>query len=446
MVTAAGLVEADVVLRDGKVAELAAAGSASGDRVDAQGCFVLPGGVDPHAHIMSDIRAAASAAALGGTTTVLSFTNPEPGEGALDCFLRRRGEISAAQPAVDIGLHAMLYQPDRVSFEDLKSMRDAGAAGVKVFLAYPELGIMCSTRRLYELMTWTRDLGLVMQVHCENGSLIEALVEEAVRSNRRGPSAFSATRPPEVEQEAVARVLAAAALAGAPSYLVHLSCGRALSQIRLARARPRPQIFAEVCLHHLLLTGRPQGASDEDRFLVCPPLRDRTELEAMWEGIIDGTVDTVGSDHAQGRSLTPEALSLDGVRHGYGLAGIGPRLPLLLSEGLERGVPILRLVELASTTSARVFGHYPDKGVIAPGSDADLVVWSPEGTSTLGVATFDDGTGDSVYSGWSMKGCIRAVVLRGRLIVHEGRLLDDGNGRYQAARASDRASRATVSG
>ena len=157
----------------------------------------------------------------------------------------------------------------------------------------------------------------------------------------------------------------------------------------------------------------------------------------MWEGIADGTVDTVGSDHTQRRSLAPAAISLDGVGHGYGLAGVGPRLPLFLSEGRARGVPVRRLVELVSTAPARIFGHHPDKGVIAPGSDGDLVVWSPEGSSTMEVGTFDDSTGDSVYTGRELHGSVRAVMLRGRLIVSDGQLLEDDRGRYVPSGASD---------
>ena len=444
VVTATGVAEADVVTQDGKVVELAAPGSGAGARVDAAGCFVLPGGVDPHSHIMSDVAAAASAAALGGTTTVLSFTNPDPGEGALEGLLRRRVEISQAQPAVDIGLHAMIYDLERASFEELSAIRDAGAAGIKVFLAYPELGIMCSTRRLYELMMWTRELGLLMQVHCENGSLIDALVEEAVRSGRRGPSA---RLPPPARRRSNKK------RSPAPSPLLRWPVHRPISCTSHAPghsarcawrgSRPRPHVFAEACLHHLLLEESRAGACDGDRFLVCPPLRDATEREAMWEGIVDGTLDTVGSDHVQRRSLIPEELRVDGASAGYGLAGVGPRLPLFLSEGLARGVAIARLVELSSTAPAQIFGH-PDKGVIAPGSDADLVVWSPEGTSTLGVDTYDDGTGDSVYSGWQVNGSIRAVLLRGRLIAQDGRLVDSGQGRYLPTRAWDGASRDTV--
>ena len=142
-----------MVIADGTIVALATAGTAPvrGERLDATGCFVLPGGVDPHCHIMPDVAAATRAAALGGTTTLLSFTNPEPGEGAVECLLRRQRELARAHPAVDVGLHAMLYQPDQVRAADLQALRGAGVSGIKVFLAYPELGIMWSTRGLLEL-------------------------------------------------------------------------------------------------------------------------------------------------------------------------------------------------------------------------------------------------------------------------------------------------------
>ena len=278
-----------------------------------------------------------------------------------------------------------------------------------------------------------------MQVHCENGRLIEALVDEAQRRRAARPGRVRVrTCPPEVEEEAVARVLAAAALAGAESYLVHLSSSGALSQVRLARGRRRPRVYAEVCLHHLLLDDRHHDGPDAERYLVCPPLRGPTEPEAIWEGVGDGTVDVVASDHAQLRSRTPEEISLEGVTHGYGLAGIGPRLALFVSEGRARGLPLRRLVELACSAPARIFGHHPQKGVITPGADADLVVWDPDVSSRLEVTTFDDGTGDSVFAGRELRGRIRAVLACGRLIVNDGHL-QEGLGRYlPAASATSR--------
>ncbi len=416
VVTPDGFRRADVLISDGKIAAIAEAGSAADPGLNAADCYVLPGGVDPHCHLMSQVGLATAAAARGGTTTALSFTNPEPGQGDLESLIRRREELGRGDAAIDVGLHAMLYDPSRATLEDLVAARRAGAAAVKVFLAYPELGIMFSTRRLHRLMSDARRAGLLVQVHCENGPLIEELVDGAVRAGRRGEHVFADTRPPEVEEEAVARTLAVASLTGATCYLVHLSTAGALDQVRLARRRDRPQVFAEICLHHLLLDDTRHHGPDAGRFLVCPPLRSRDHVEALWEAVADGTVDAIGSDHCQ-----------------TGIAGIGARLPLLLSEGLRRGLPVGRLVQLASANPARAFGHYPRKGALAPGSDADIVVFDPAGETVLGDDAFDDGTGRSVYAGLRARGCVRAVLLRGRLIVSDGMLAPNRCGRYLPA-------------
>jgi dihydropyrimidinase len=434
VVTPAGLRRADVLIRDGKVAAIADAGSAADAEVDAAGCYVLPGGVDPHCHLMSDVALATAAAARGGTTTAMSFTNPEPGEGDLESLLRRREQLGRGDAVVDVGLHAMFYDPGHATLADLVEARRAGAAAVKVFLAYPELGIMFSTRRLHRLMSDAREAGLVVQVHCENGPLIEELLDGEVRSGHRGEHVFADTRPPEVEEEAVARTLAVASLTGATCYLVHLSTAGALDQVRLARRRGRPKVFAEVCLHHLLLDATRYHGPDAGRFLVCPPLRSGDHVEALWDALADGTVDTVGSDHCQSRSPVLDDIAGPGDRYEYGIAGIGARLPLLLSEGLRRGLPLGRLVQLASQNPAGAFGHYPRKGVLAPGSDADIVVFDPAGDCVLDDDAFDDGTGPSVYAGLRLRGRLRAVLLRGRLTVDGGLLRQGaGEGQYLAA-------------
>lgn len=437
VVAEAGTRRADVVIDGGRIAaltepgrgEVAAGGTESGhhDRLDATGCFVLPGGVDPHCHVMADPRSATRAAALGGTTTVLSFTNPGPGEDAVACFSRRQDELAALGTAVDVGLHAVLAVPDRASAEDLGTLRKAGVSGVKVFLAYPELGIMWSTRGLFELMAVAAGIGQVVQVHCEEGGVIAALVQAADAAGRRGARVFADSRPPEAEASAVARVLQIAALTGATCYLTHLSSAGAIDQVRLARERGTPDLRAEACLHHLVLDDRCYERDDADRYLVAPPLRPAGHQEALWAALADGTLDTVGSDHAQVRSeVHPEHWG-----GSYGIAGIGARLPGLLSHGLALGIPIERLVLTAATNPARAFGHYPRKGVLAPGSDADLVLWDPQGTTVVGVDTFDDGTGDSVYADQRFAGRVRDVLLRGQALVRDGRYVGpDAAGSY----------------
>ncbi len=480
VITPGGPARADVLIDGGTIAVIADHGGASaamgehgdpgGQRLDASGCYVLPGGVDPHCHLMPGVHAATSAAARGGTTTVLSFTGPAAGERDLDALLRNRGELERGGAVTDIGLHAAVYDPEHISHDDLAAVKRAGAAAIKIFLAYPELGIMCSTRRLYELMSAARGLGLLVQVHCENAPLIEALVEEGLHaeapqagtrpagapaggagatgvgaaraagggagagSGHPGARIFADTRPPEVEEEAVARTLAAASLAGAACYLVHLSSAGSVEQVRLARRRGQRGVFAEVCTHHLLLDDTRYAGADAERYLVCPPLRDRGDVEALWEGLADGTIDTVGSDHCQVKSSTTGPLAEAGHCYTYGLAGAGPRLPLLLSAAAERGLPIERVARLAAENPARAFGHYPGKGALAPGSDADIVIFDPDGEAVLPDDGFGDGTGDSVYAGLATRGRIRAVLLRGQQIVSDGVLTDDRRrGRYLPA-------------
>lgn len=428
VVTPAGALPADVVIGNGKIVALAEPGAspARAERIDAAGCYVLPGGVDPHCHVMADVAAATRASALGGTTTLLSFTNPGPGEGGVACLLRRRADLARAHPVVDVGLHAMLYLPDRVDAADLRELRDAGVSGIKIFLAYPELGIMWSPRGLFELMTLAAEAGQIVQVHCEEGQVIEGLVAAAVASGRTGAAVFAETRPAGTEAASVALVLETAGITGATCYLPHLSSSESLEQVRLARRRGSPATRAEVCLHHLLLDDAHYRQDDAERYLVCPPLRPSGHQEALWEAIADGTLDTVGSDHCQERSRTIGELAPDGQGYSYGIAGVGARFPLLLSRGLDRGLPIERLAEVAATNPARAFGHYPRKGVVAPGSDADLVIWDPAAETTITAGTFDDGTGDSVYAGERLSGQVRDVLLGGRVLVRHGRLVEDG--------------------
>jgi dihydropyrimidinase len=199
-----------------------------------------------------------------------------------------------------------------------------------------------------------------------------------------------------------------------------------MDQVRLARERGSPALYGEVCLHHLVLDDRCYQGADAERYLVAPPLRPPGHQEALWEALADGTLDTVGSDHCQERSKTAGEFTPDGRGYGYGIAGVGARLPLLLAHGLARGLPIERLAEVACANPARAFGHYPRKGVLAPGSDADVLIWDPAAETTIAADTFDDGTGDSVYLGERLPGQVRDVLLGGRMLVRQGRFVAEG--------------------
>jgi dihydropyrimidinase len=399
VVTPDGVREVDVVVESGRIAALEP--WAETGELDARGCLVLPGGVDPHVHPFPDPVSAATAAVRGGTTTLVAFTAPHPGERPAEA-LRRAREESASAPA-EMAFHATIHEPDTLDRATLEELATAGARGVKLYLAYPELGVLASDRTLFETLRDATALGLLVLVHCESSGAIEALVAEAVAEGRAGVRAFADTRPPAVEEEGVARTLVYARLAGAPVYLVHLTAARSLELVREARARGQT-VRAEACTHHLLLDADLYHRPGGERFAVVPPLRDRADVEALWRGVADRTLDAVGSDHAQA-PYRPPVESKDVRSLEYGLPGVEARVPLVLSEGSRRGVAPERLAELLAGAPARIFGLAPRKGRIAVGADADLLVWDPRGTWTAADA--------SPFSGLATPGGLRDVLVAG---------------------------------
>jgi dihydropyrimidinase len=418
VVTPAGVQKTDIVVSGEHVAGLGSRDGHVSNDIDAEGCYVLPGGVDPHTHLLADVVSATRSAAFGGTTTAVCFSNPRPGESAPRAVIRGRAQLDKLA-AIDVALNAVVGDPDRVTTADLERVRRIGVRAVKLFLAFPEQGLMASDGCLYEVMHEADRLGLLARVHCENGSVIEALIADYLRRGRRQASYFARSRPPEVEEEAIARTLAIAALARAPVYITHVTTAGGIELIRAARVRGQVA-HAEVCLHHLLLdAGRYRGKSAE-RFLVAPPLRPKEQMEALWSAVADGSVDTIGSDHSQ-LQYQPVPKKRDFTGLPYGLAGIELRLPLLLSEGLRRGLPIERLAQIASTRPAQLLGLFPRKGAISVGADADLVVWDPRPEWKVRASALHEGVRDSPYSGMTVRGAVRFVFLRGTLVVANGK-------------------------
>jgi dihydropyrimidinase len=269
-------------------------------------------------------------------------------------------------------------------------------------------------------------------VQCENGGVVQALVAEALAAGRREPRWFAATHPVAVEAEAVARTLAIAALARAPVYLVHLSCRAALARVRTAQGEGQP-VRAEACTHHLVLGAERYESADAARYLVVPPLRDAAESDAIWQALADETLATVGSDHAQVPFRPVQGAPRDFSQLPYGLPGIELRLPLVLSEGIARGIALERLVELLAGAPARLFGLYPRKGAIVPGADADLVVWDPSSSWTVEARCLHDGLSETPYEGLTVRGRVRHVLRHGELVVLDGEPTGAGaEGRYMS--------------
>jgi dihydropyrimidinase len=338
---------------------------------------LIPAGVDPHTHPLGDLRTAGEEARRGGTTTLLAFTAPRPGEMPAAAYARARDELV---PLTDVAvhLHPAIWEPDRLTRADLVELARLGARAVKLFLAYGELGMKASDRTLYETLRDATRLGMLVRVHCENGDAVDALVDEKLAAGHTGPEGFVASRPGLVEEEAVERTLTLARLADAPVYLVHLTTAASLDLVRRARARGQV-VWAEACTHHLLLDDTCYLRADAARYLVVPPLRARTDVDALWQAIEDGTIDAVGSDHATA-PFVPQVEAGDFRSLPYGFGGVGLRVPLVLSEGTRRGLPIDDLSRVLSSGPARAFGLDP------PG---ECIQWDPAREWTVEGGPFD---------------------------------------------------------
>lgn len=431
IVTSDGIVAADVLIADGKIVALERRGARAGSSLSVAGCLVLPGGVDPHTHLLADVERASVSALHGGTTTAFTFPLPRPAESAV-AALRRAREDVIRDAVISVGIHASYLDPETASRAELELLSSLGAFGIQVFLAFAELGLMFGDGRLYWLLQEAARVGLVAQVQCESGSLIEARTSELLESGRGGVAEFPASRPPEAEEQAVYRALSLARLAGADVYLVHLSTARSLELVQAAR-RSGQKVALELCTHHLSFDETVYGSSRAERFVVAPPLRRGADVEALWRAVGDGSATAIGSDHSQ---LQPEAEAAgDFTELPMGLPGVELRVPIMLSEGLRRRVSAPRLAALLSTGAAQAFGIAGEKGTIRPGADADLVVWDPSAHWTVKPELLHDGLGATPYAGYEVQGSIRYVLVGGRVVIAEGELVETPRGRLLEATA-----------
>lgn len=423
-------VVADVLIRDGSIAAIGAFGERADHVIRADGCMVTPGGVDAHTHVFGAPDTDGVAALCGGTTSALSFVDALPGEGLREAAQRGCEEQVPRSP-IDLGLHGVVWEPAAYRPGDLAELADLGVTSVKLWLAYEELGIMADDGVAYEIMSEAAREGLLVMAHCENGPLVSALVRQMRREGRTTLAEHGRGRPIALEAEAVHRFLRIAGLAGADTYVVHVSGREPLEEIVRARARGQ-RVLAEVCPHHLLLDDGVYDGNDALRYMMTPPLRGTAERSALWQALTDGALDVCASDHSH-VMMDPHKLAAadDVTAVPYGVPGIQWRMPLLIGLGVEPGlVSPERLVEVACSSPARAFGLYPQKGTLLPGADADVVIWDPRQHTTVGADTRRDGVDYSPYDGFDLAGGPRYVLAGGELVVSEGEYL----GRRRPAR------------
>jgi dihydropyrimidinase len=435
-----GTERADVAIRDGRIEALGPDLARDGVEVlDATGMLVLPGVIDVHTHVRLPDRRRPTrfaqdleAAARGGTTTVLTFNNPGTGISArgarsllagLDEFLGR----TEGRAPIDYGLCAVVTRQQRKALDELPELIARGVPTFKAFMVYD---FAVADDALPRLLRTAAEHGGMLQLHCEDPSIIDPLVAEAIQRGDTGPRHHAFTRPPEAEAAATRRAIELARRAEAPLYIVHLSCEGALEAVAEAKGRGEP-VYAETCPHYLTFTDALYADPDDAEVMkrvISPPLRTRTDVDALWAGIREGILDVIASDHVPDRVDTEKRLPAPPFPEiSNGAPGIETLLGVAYSIGVAEGrIGLERLVEVLSATPARLFG-LPAKGSLGVGRDADLVVWDPAARRTLGQDAMHHTSDFTPYEGLEVRGAPVAVLSRGRQPA-------DGAGRFVARR------------
>jgi dihydropyrimidinase len=409
--------------------------------VDATGLLLLPGGVDAHTHLdmpfggtnsADDFETGTRAAAIGGTTTIVDFAVQARGmkmRTALDTWWKK----AEGKACIDYGLHMIITDLPDAGLEDMDEMVREGVASFKLFMAYPNV-LMVDDATIFKAMRQTAKNGALICMHAENGSVIDVIVQQALREGKTAPIYHALTRPTRAEAEAVHRAIALAEMAGVPVYIVHLSSEEALNQVREARDRGLPA-FAETCPQYLLLSLEDvqDKGWDGAKYVFTPPLREKKNQPKLWEGLRKDNLQVVSTDHCPFCFADQKVLGKgDFTKIPNGGPGIENRLQLLHHHGVGKGnFSVNRFVELVSTAPARIFGMYPKKGVLAPGSDGDVVLWDPMASHTISAATHHMRVDYSMFEGFKVRGNARDVYSRGELIVSKGEFIGQpGRGRY----------------
>lgn len=437
-----GLVAADLFIDGEQIGALAAPGKGGEARtvLDARGGLVLPGAIDAHAHVHipyvrpdgrtpyshDDFRSASRAAAAGGTTTFIDFAMQEEDQEPLDAVATRKAAISDA--AVDVALHCWLVDARPEFLAQLPAVVAEGIPSFKAFMAYSQSGEAMDDGALLALFEAGAACGALVAVHAENARIIRRRTADLLRQGHTGLEYLPQSRPPISEEEAVARALTLAGAAGCALYCVHLSTAGSVARLRAAQAAGQC-VVGETCPHFLLFTEEVYRGPRAADFVVSPPLRSRRDQDALWDGLADGTLAVVASDHAAwARSDKVFGPTFRETLHG--LAGLGLALPVVAAAVFDRGWDPTRLARVLSTNPARTFGLYPRKGTLRVGSDADVVILDPTRRQPVAALPPYASVDYSIYEGVPAL-YPRVVLSRGRLLAREGAYVGpDGGGQF----------------
>jgi dihydropyrimidinase len=445
IVTAADDYVADVFVDDERISLIGESLDIQADKViDAAGKYVLPGCIDPHTHLdmpfggtttIDDVESGQTSAAFGGTTCHVDFIIQGKGQTFAQALEDWRTKANGKQ-MIDMGYHmAVTDLAEGGTLEELATLPDQGITSYKLFMAYKG-ALMVDDETLYRTMEVAAKTGALVMVHAENGDVIDILVQEALAAGHTEPLYHALTRPPEAEGEATNRAIQLAHLAGAPLYVVHVTCKEAVDPIAAAREKGW-DVWGETCTQYFFTSlediAKPnfEGA----KFVFSPPVRDKSNWDVLWNAVRTDALSAISTDHCAFRFDTQKTLGKDDFsKIPNGGPGIENRLQMIHEFGVRTGrISLNRMVELLATNPAKLFGLYPRKGTIAVGSDADIVVFDPEKKVTITAKTQHSKVDYNLYEGTQVTGSPEVVLLRGHVLVENDELVaSPGVGQFVA--------------
>src|SRR6202045_1134077 len=435
VVTATDTYTSDVAINDGKISAVGQSlpRENAGKIIDAADRYVFPGGIDVHTHLdmpfggttsADDFETGTRAAAFGGTTTLIDFAIQYKGQALRQAFDTWMNKASS-KATCDYAFHCIVTDVSGGQLSEMNDLVHEGVTSFKLFMAYPGVFMLDDGSIFKALQTTSKNGGLVC-MHAENGSAIDVIVQQALAEGKRAPKYHGLTRPTTAEAEAVSRAIALSEMAGAPIYIVHLSCSEALEKVREARDRGLP-VYAETCPQYLYLSIENMDAPGFEgaKYVFTPPLREKWHQEKLWNGLKHDHLQVVSTDHCPFCFKEQKEMGRDDfTKIPNGGPGVEHRLSLVYSGGVhgKRFSPN-RFVQLVSTAPAKLFGLYPRKGTVAIGSDADLVIFDPNHEEVISAKTHHMRVDYSMFEGIRTKGAPKTVFSRGRAVIDAGKFV-----------------------
>ncbi len=451
IVTADRTYVADVLIEGGRISQIGA--NLSGDEVlDAAGCYVMPGGIDPHTHLempfmgtysSDDFESGTRAALSGGTTMVVDFCLPSPGQSLLEA--RQMWDNTTSKASCDYSFHMAITWWGEQVFDEMETVVDSGINTFKHFMAYKG-ALMVDDDEMYSSFERCSALGAMPLVHAENGDVVAQLQAKLMAEGNNGPEGHAYSRPPEVEGEATNRAIMIADMARVPLYVVHVSCEQSHEAIRRARQKGM-RVFGEPLIQHLTLDETEYFHADWDhsaRRVMSPPFRNKQHQDSLWAGLQAGSLQVVATDHCAFTTEQKRYGLGDFTKIPNGTGGLEDRMPVLWTRGVNTGrLTMNEFVAVTSTNIAKILNVYPRKGAILEGSDADIVVWDPKRSKTIGASSQQSAIDYNVFEGIDVTGLPRFTLTRGTVAISEDEVkTQQGHGEFVAREAYPAVNRA----